>query len=1130
MRLLRPLPFRRLIMLVSVAVGLLLAFGFAQTALAQTATNPLGPVPSANYFVTGDYVVGGVGLRGLGSTATNLATGTINIPDQTSVPSTGVPAGADIVAAFLYWQTVESTNKGAITGQHGFFNGYAITGTALGNPNAPTGWSSGGCSGSAQGSKTMVTYRADVRPFLPLDVNGSVQGNGSYQVKLADSGSNGGGVPLTLGATLVLVYRVESQLASLNSIVIYDGAFALSNAFPNVNQQAVGFYQSAASPVAKITHIVGNGQPGKSENVLLDNVNLPSLYPGLPPFPGVYNQNSINTQTGGGSWDNPTWSVNNIVKANDSLETASITTSPMSNACVSWSAFVFSTTVQNNDGDGLLDIWKSNQGYIDTQTGQWVSLPGTTLGQKDLFVEIDYVSNLDGSAGPYLHSHLPKRAALDMVADALKNQTPSVHVHLDLGPGIYQGDPYVISYPVSPPPSGVPTFPGAGGNAISEGLLVCKESPTLCEFPNQAAVGWKGGLLIVRNTEPNPTSTPPIPLLGNFQPGRTLSYHYVLFGHALGSARTYWTAAGEEPILAGSGIATLVSIKVSNNVGTVMLLTPPLLLKPGDVACSDICDRVTVGGALQTQNAALNGSYKFLSSPSTTFDGTMFKTTFNIQTAGVVDGTYDFFSEPQLGLAFAGPTSASGYSDVGGGDTAVTFGLWPADDPLNCQPDPSQPLTLQNPTYCVNQVGTTTGEAGTLLHELGHTLTLTHGGTFYPTPDSPNGTVVTSGLFTGQQANNPPFFAPVYGLNCNPAFLSSMNYLFQIRGFPDGGIGYSGQTLPSLSEAALNESNGIGFDLFFGAQAAHFTRWYAPPNALDIQLQNSTGKRFASLHCDGTPIGPNEPPAVRVDGNTFSTFIDWNNDLIVPDAVTWQDVNFNGSTSGAPDPAPPPAFNDMQGFSDWVNLDLRQIGARSSSFALSGGGGNLFPPGGGNLFPPGGGNLFPPGGGNVYPPGGGSLYGGDGGNLFPPGGGNLFPPGGGNLYPAGGGVEQDAEMACSTADPPTRLKAAPFPTNTHQVLLTWTAAGPCQVRRYDVWRATGSFPTLHSVLQNFQLFTDITPNGITGTPPVTTFTDIDVKNKTTYTYFVTDTSLVPNTTRQVTSGPSNPPATIFVVF
>src|SRR6266571_3871800 len=109
MSLLRPLPFRRLIMLVSVAVGLLLAFGFAQTALAQTATNPLGPVPSANYFVTGDYVVGGVGLRGLGSTATNLATGTINIPDQTSVPSTGVPAGADIVAAFLYWQTVEST-------------------------------------------------------------------------------------------------------------------------------------------------------------------------------------------------------------------------------------------------------------------------------------------------------------------------------------------------------------------------------------------------------------------------------------------------------------------------------------------------------------------------------------------------------------------------------------------------------------------------------------------------------------------------------------------------------------------------------------------------------------------------------------------------------------------------------------------------------------------------------------------------------------------------------------------------------------------------------------------------------------------------------------------------------------
>src|SRR6266853_1922903 len=67
-----------------------------------------------NYFVTGDYVVGGVGLRGqgvndpttaaiagtVGTNVTSFATGTI--------PMKGVPQGADIVAAFLYWEIIAS--------------------------------------------------------------------------------------------------------------------------------------------------------------------------------------------------------------------------------------------------------------------------------------------------------------------------------------------------------------------------------------------------------------------------------------------------------------------------------------------------------------------------------------------------------------------------------------------------------------------------------------------------------------------------------------------------------------------------------------------------------------------------------------------------------------------------------------------------------------------------------------------------------------------------------------------------------------------------------------------------------------------------------------------------------------
>src|SRR5215475_6126971 len=237
-----------------VALSLLFLIGFTHTGLAQSPPPPLSFYK--NYFVTGDYVVGGVGLRGLGD-ATGFATGTITIPDTANyVNAKAVPAGADIVAAFLYWQTVEKAQS-AFAGQNGFFNGHAITGRVLGNPNAPTSWSAGGCSGSSQGTKTLRTYRADVRPFLNL-VHGVIPGNGAYQVRLADSGSNGGGTPLTLGATLVIIYRVLSPAVPLNAIVLYDGAFAPSNTSSPMSQTMQGFYQAAATPIAKLTHIVGD--------------------------------------------------------------------------------------------------------------------------------------------------------------------------------------------------------------------------------------------------------------------------------------------------------------------------------------------------------------------------------------------------------------------------------------------------------------------------------------------------------------------------------------------------------------------------------------------------------------------------------------------------------------------------------------------------------------------------------------------------------------------------------------------------------------------------------------------------------------------------------------------------------
>jgi hypothetical protein len=56
-------------------------------------------------------------------------------------------------------------------------------------------------------------------------------------------------------------------------------------------------------------------------------------------------------------------------------------------------------------------VWKTNQGYLDFVSNQSVALPGAQSGQKDLFVEVDYLSDLDGSAGNPVHSHLGSRPA-----------------------------------------------------------------------------------------------------------------------------------------------------------------------------------------------------------------------------------------------------------------------------------------------------------------------------------------------------------------------------------------------------------------------------------------------------------------------------------------------------------------------------------------------------------------------------------------------------------------------------------------------------------------------------------------------------------------------------------------------
>ena len=137
-----------------------------------------------NYFVTGDYTVAGVGLRGTG--VQGWATGTITIagvPCTSGVGATGFePCGttgavaSDIVAAYLYWQTEEETP--APSAANGYFDGHAIVGAVLGNPNNSACWSSGGTTGPSERVGTRLSRR---RPAIPEDRSDQQRSPGQWR-------------------------------------------------------------------------------------------------------------------------------------------------------------------------------------------------------------------------------------------------------------------------------------------------------------------------------------------------------------------------------------------------------------------------------------------------------------------------------------------------------------------------------------------------------------------------------------------------------------------------------------------------------------------------------------------------------------------------------------------------------------------------------------------------------------------------------------------------------------------------------------------------------------------------------------------------------------------------------------
>ena len=827
------------------AVNLLVSTGQAQ----PPAADPLSL--NNNWLVTGDYVSAGITLRGTGVRGT--ATGTISIPTYAQSTTQGVPTGADIIDAFLYWQTVEST-PGA-SSANATFNGYPVAGQQIGNdiPNYTDGKFTG----------TIRSYRADVNIYLPSGTNGVRTVSGGYTVGLPDSG--GSGLPLTEGASLVIIYRVLSPNFPLKSVVIYDGA-ALPTS--SLNQVVQGFYDAVG----------GASGTGKSTDLF----------------------------TSGGTW-------NNSVNASVTLGQSSQYSAPL-NPANAYAAVILSTPVNNSDNDGILDAWKSGPpasdfhagqpGYYDVKTGTWVGLPGAKHGQKDLFVQLDYMCGAvlaSGSCDPTQENLFPSPDAngqdpLAMVQQAFANS--GIQLHLTIG------------------------------NAIPEST--CEDNLTvspaqLCQFPNQPGViGWKNSIEFVKLYPRNLAAC----LSGGdcttrYPYGQKDSYHYVLFGHSL--AIPAWN----------SPYGTLTSIDVVNGVTTIGTVDRGT----GINACPS---RLTISGVLG--NPSLNGVY------NTT--GCANSQTITLATPGVPNWTYPNTTapEPIIGLTSGTVTSISGYSDLGGADSAVTLGLW---------------LTApkQNMAQRANVL------AGTLFHEIGHTIGLSHGGLYYDTPGS---------------------YVPTFDANCKPNYQSVMNYLFQLDLLGTNQVlAYSNQSLNPINENSAGSITQLT-DASGNPATIPTSAWYVP-------WTSGSPVSAATLHCDGSPL--NGEQGYRI------------NSSIAPISPAWtngEDLSFTGALQ-----------SNERGYNDLTGYDLRQVGAVGGEFVslaslLSfgssvaplnvGAGGTVALGSGGTVALGSGGTVTLGIGGNVTLGSGGTITLGSGGNITLGSGGNVTLGSGGTVTAGSSGT------------------------------------------------------------------------------------------------------------------------------
>lgn len=483
-----------------------------------------------NYFVTGDYAVSGVSLFGRGR----------NGVAQAAVSIAGFPEDSvDVVAAFLYVQTAEEVQWTGIN--RAKFNGYDLgPGTSSFAKALNPAFQTRVCYLKAADPHRMVTYRADVLRFLPVKANGKLAVNGAHSVALPDAGFSwnddakevSGTGPHPVGASLVIVYRDPSK--PLKAIVIYDGGFT-KPAADTMTQPIRGYFDSSSgSPVAKaarMSAVAGIGTPLLSDKVFLDGTQVA--------------RNAF-ASSSGALWDNPTFE-NIPLPADSESVTVRVAPDGTKSDCLTVSAMVLSTTVQDTDGDGLLDKWETSNNLIDPndRTGMTL-LPdlksmGADPNAKDIFIEVGYMQAADGTTYGGIakpgHTHLPTLEAIDIVGKSFRNApvanpnlTTGINVHFDVGNN-YQTTPLN--------PFIIPAALARGGRNISEtkrctatapdgavSIVECPPGQMAGQYPAYpGTVGWKTGFRFLRDE-----------ILG-FDRNRKDAFRSLLSAHAVGMPR-----------------------------------------------------------------------------------------------------------------------------------------------------------------------------------------------------------------------------------------------------------------------------------------------------------------------------------------------------------------------------------------------------------------------------------------------------------------------------------------------------------------------------------------------------------------------------------------------------------------